>query len=165
MVYCKKCCCWLCSAKMNTQETRDILSANETEAVHLLSVLMHYNILLSVHNHYSLLCCQPEPEKYSETRKCWNFIFETDNNSTDFILGDSFIFSPWLYSFNILWQCYIFARGLGTVSKISEMPTLPGLGTGDLRGVLRFRHQSALPLISGTWRPRSLTTSSVQCPV
>ena len=117
MVYCKKSCCWLCSAKMNTQETRDILSANETEAVHLLSVLMHYNILLSVHNHYSLLCCQPEPEKYSETRKCWNFIFETDNNSTDFILGDSFIFSPWLYSFNILWQCYICARGLGTVSK------------------------------------------------
>ena len=97
---------------MNTRETRDILSANanETEALHLLSALMHYNILLSVHNHYSLLCCQPEPEKYSETRICWNLIFETDNNSTDFILGDSFIFSPWLYNFNILWQLYFRSR-------------------------------------------------------
>ena len=31
-------------------------------------------------------------------------------NSTDFILGDSFMFSPWLYNFNILWQLYFRSR-------------------------------------------------------
>ena len=132
--------------KLSGDIALDIVNVNETEAIHLLLPLMHYNILLSVHNHYSPL--SPEQDKNSETRNYWNSIFEADNNGTDFILGDSFIFPPWFYSSNILCPFYICARGLGTVSKISEMPALPGLGTGG--GVLRFRHQSVV------WAERGL---------
>ena len=41
--------------KLSGDIALDIVNVNETEAIHLLLPLMHYNILMSVHNHYSPL--------------------------------------------------------------------------------------------------------------